>query len=66
MTTIIVKGPTEAIGEANARAPARDRAKSAIVGDKVTDVDALALRRELPDLVLSSTERRDHRLSQSY
>src|SRR5271166_5194307 len=57
MATIIIKRPTKPIGEADARVPAGNCAKSAVVGYKVTDIDALALRGKLPDLVFPSTMR---------
>ena len=49
MSTILVKRPTKPIGEADAQAPTGDCTKSVVVGYEVTDIDALALRRKLPD-----------------
>src|SRR5215468_8588347 len=54
MAAVIIKRPTKPVGEADARVPAGDSAKSAIVGYKITDIDALALRWKLPDLVCSA------------
>src|SRR6516162_52571 len=62
--TIIVKRPTKPIGEADVRAPTGDRAKAAIVGYEVSDVDALALCRKRPDLVFPAAICRDNRLGQ--
>jgi hypothetical protein len=62
MPTIIVKRPTKPIGEADASS--RRLGESTVVGYKVTDIDALALRRKFPDLVFPSGMSHDYRLSQ--
>ena len=64
MPTIIIKRPTKPISKADARAPAGDCAKSTVVCYEVTDIDALALRRKLLDLVFPSAMSHDDRLSQ--
>src|SRR5438552_18602893 len=64
MAAIIVERPSEPVGKRNARVPTGERTKSAVVGEKVAYIDALAFGRKRPDFVFPAVIGRNDRLGQ--
>src|SRR5260370_22816827 len=49
----------QSVGETEARAPAGKRPKTRVIGQKIADIDALALGRELTNVIFSAAICRD-------
>ncbi len=65
MTAIIFEGTAQPLGETDAGSPAGQSPETLVVDQEISDIDALALRRKLPDVVLAAAIRLDHRFCQS-
>ena len=52
MFAIVFERAAQAFGETESGAPAGERPKTVIVSQKIADIDALALRRKLADIVI--------------
>jgi hypothetical protein len=49
----------QSVGETESRAPAGERPKTRVIGQKIADIDALALGRELTNVILATAIFRD-------
>src|SRR5580692_13123271 len=61
---VVIDGLGQSLHERDPRAPARERAKAAVIGEVVTDVDALALWRKLTTLESAAARHAHQRLGQ--